>query len=108
MTVTLHPISVAEIGSFHVGGRLVRLEGLPLRERVSTPGEPTYRMDPNGEIFSGQMYVQYVRLTAPKAAAPLLLWHGGGMTGVSWETTPDGRRWRTTTVLRLPPSCGTG
>jgi pimeloyl-ACP methyl ester carboxylesterase len=35
--------------------------------------------------------VQYVRLAAPKAVAPLLLWHGGGMTGVNWETTPDWR-----------------
>lgn len=91
MTGTSLPISVAEIGSFHVGGRMVRLEGLPLRERVSTPGGPAHRIDPNGEIISGQMYVQYVRLAAPKAVAPLLMWHGGGMTGVNWETTPDGR-----------------
>lgn len=91
MTSTSLPISVAEIGSFHVGGRMVRLEGLPLRERVSTPGGPARQIDPNGEIVSGQMYVQYVRLAAPKAVAPLLMWHGGGMTGVNWETTPDGR-----------------
>jgi pimeloyl-ACP methyl ester carboxylesterase len=70
---------------------MVRLEGLPLRERVSTPGGPAHRIDPNGEIISGQMYVQYVRLAAPKPVAPLLMWHGGGMTGVNWETTPDGR-----------------
>lgn len=91
MSGTFPPISVTEIGSFHVGGRVVRLEGLPLRERVSTPGGPIHRIDPNGEIMVGQMYVQYVRLAAPKAVAPLLMWHGGGMTGVNWETTPDGR-----------------
>ncbi len=31
---------------------------------------------------------------APKtkrAALPILLWHGGGLTGVTYETTPDGR-----------------
>jgi hypothetical protein len=39
----------------------------------------------------GQMYVQYVQLAAPRAAAPLLMWHGGGMTGANWETTADGR-----------------
>ena len=49
-----------EIGSFHVGGRVLRLEGLPLRERVSTPGGPVHQVDPNGEIVAGQMYVQYV------------------------------------------------
>ena len=37
------------------------------------------------------MYVQYIRLAKPRAPVPLLLWHGGGMTGVNWETTPDGR-----------------
>jgi pimeloyl-ACP methyl ester carboxylesterase len=88
---TVTPVFVDEIGSFQVGGRMIRLDGLPLRDRVSTPGGPTHRTDPNGEIIVGQMYVQYVRLAAPRAAAPLLLWHGGGMTGAVWESTPDGR-----------------
>lgn len=39
----------------------------------------------------GQMYVQYVRLAEPASSVPLLTWHGGGMTGANWETTPDGR-----------------
>ena len=37
------------------------------------------------------MYVQYVKLASPKARYPLLLWHGGGLTGVTWETKPDGQ-----------------
>lgn len=41
--------------------------------------------------MTGQMYVQYVRLAEPKGPYPLLLWHGGGMTGANWENTPDGR-----------------
>ena len=85
------PLRVEEIGSFHLGGRMIRLEGLPLRERVSTPGGPVHHIDPNGEMIAGQLYVQFVRLAPPKAAAPVLLWHGGGMTGATWETTPDGR-----------------
>ena len=36
------------------------------------------------------MYVQYVRLAEPRSPVPLLMWHDGGMTGVNWETTPDG------------------
>ena len=48
-------------------------------------------MDPNGDFHTGQMYVQYVKLTNPKARYPLLLWHGGGLTGVTWETKPDGQ-----------------
>ena len=93
---TVPPLAVDEIGSFHVGGRMIRLDGLPARQRVSTPGGPAHPVDPNGEIVVGQMYVQYIRLAAPRAAAPLLLWHGGGMTGASWESTPDGRTgWQT-------------
>jgi pimeloyl-ACP methyl ester carboxylesterase len=85
------PISVREIGSFHLGGRMTTLAGLPRRERVSTASGPVHPVDPNGEIMVGQLYVQYVQLQEPRGAAPLLLWHGGGMTGVNWESTPDGR-----------------
>lgn len=88
-------LRVSEIGSFYVGGESVRLEGLPARGRVSTPGGPIHPVDPNGEMIAGQMYVQYVRLAEPKTSTPLLMWHGGGMTGVTWENTPDGRAgWR--------------
>jgi hypothetical protein len=64
---------------------------MPLRERVSTVGGPVHRVDPNGEIMIDQMYVQYVRLASPRGKLPLLMWHGGGITGVTWETTADGR-----------------
>jgi pimeloyl-ACP methyl ester carboxylesterase len=85
------PLSVAEIGSFHVGGRTVTLRGLPERDIVFTAGAPALKVDPNGEFAVEQMYVQYTKLAAPRARYPLLLWHGGGLTGVTWETTPDGR-----------------
>ncbi len=84
-------LSIHDIGSFYVGGRMLHLTGLPKRQRVSTPGGPIHDIDPNGEIMVGQMYVQYIRLTNPERRTPLLLWHGGGMTGVNWETTADGR-----------------
>jgi pimeloyl-ACP methyl ester carboxylesterase len=85
------PILVDEIGSFHVGGQLHTITGLAPRARVSTANGAVHPVDPNGEIAAGQMYVQYVRLASPRALHPLLLWHGGGMSGVNWETTPDGR-----------------
>ena len=84
-------LPVSQIGSFHVGGRLTRVDGLPARARVSTSGGPVHPIDPNGDIMVGQMYVQYVKLAQPRSPVPLLLWHGGGMTGANWETTPDGR-----------------
>jgi len=40
------------------------------------------------------MYVQYVKLFGPYARAkyPLLLWHGGGLSGVTWETKRTANR----------------
>ncbi|WP_109483723.1 esterase [Paraburkholderia sp. C35] len=85
------PLQVRDIGSFHVGGHMVSLTGMPLRQRVSTAQGAVHPIDPNGEMVIGQMYVQYVKLAQPRSRHPLLLWHGGGMSGVNWETTPDGR-----------------
>lgn len=85
------PLNIREIGSFHVGGRTATIEGLPVREITFTAGAPPFRMNPNGDFQVEQMYVQFVRLAEPRAQVPLLMWHGGGLSGVTWETTPDGR-----------------
>lgn len=84
-------LEVASIGSFHIGGHAAELSGLPSRSIVFSPGAPPTVVDPNGTFEVGQMYVQYVKLAHPRKALPVLLWHGGGLTGVNWETTPDGR-----------------
>jgi len=84
-------MQVRDIGSFHIGGRAVSLSGLPTRDVVFTAGAPPFRSDPNGDFETGQMYVQYVKLENPKARYPLLMMHGGGLSGVTWETKPDGR-----------------
>lgn len=85
-------IEVKEIGSFHVGGHNVSLAGLPARMVTLTKGAPPRSFPADGDYETGQMYAQYVRLSEPKARWPLLLWHGGGMTGATWETKPDGDR----------------
>ena len=82
---------VKEVGSFHVGGRTAALSGMPTKDVVFSPGAPAIKVDPNGEFEAEQMYVQYVKLAQPKAKVPILLWHGGGLTGVTWETKPDGK-----------------
>jgi pimeloyl-ACP methyl ester carboxylesterase len=85
-------LQVREIGSFHVGGRRVTLQGLPAREMHYTASAKTpIKVDPNGDYHVEQMYVQYVKLENPRARYPLLMIHGGRSTGVTWETTPDGR-----------------
>ena len=61
-------LSVAEIGSFHVGGRAVSLSGLPTRDVVFTAGSAPIKVDPNGDFEVEQMYVQYVKLAQPEGA----------------------------------------
>jgi len=74
-------IQLERIEGFHVGGSLRMLSGFPPQRR--------YRND--GAHMVGQMYAQHFRLAQPRHEIPIALWHGGGLTGASWETTPDGR-----------------
>jgi pimeloyl-ACP methyl ester carboxylesterase len=85
------PIALRDMGSFHVGGRLVEISGKPVKEVTFTAGGVPAKVDPNGTYQVEQMYVQYFLPASERGAYPLLLWHGGGLTGVTYETTPDGR-----------------
>jgi pimeloyl-ACP methyl ester carboxylesterase len=85
------PIVLRDMGSFHVGGRVVVVSGKPVTEIQRTPTGPLTKLDPNGTYQVEQAYVQYFLPAKPRGAVPLLLWHGGGLTGASFETTPDGR-----------------
>jgi hypothetical protein len=58
---------------------------------VRQPGGPQTKLDPNGQYMVEQMYVQYFLPRQRKGKLPLLMWHGGGLTGVTYESTPDGR-----------------
>src|SRR5438128_4878317 len=84
------PILLREMGSFHIGGRVIEVTGQPIKEVVFTPGGVPAKMDPDGNYQVEQMYVQYFLPQARKGKVPLLLWHGGGLTGVTYETKPDG------------------
>jgi pimeloyl-ACP methyl ester carboxylesterase len=84
------PVALRDFGSFHIGGRLIEITGQPVKEIVFTPGGVPAKVDPNGTYQVEQMYVQYYLPQAKKGRVPLLLWHGGGLTGVTYETKPDG------------------
>ena len=84
-------IRLRDMGSFHIGGRDVTISGKPVKEVVFTPGGVPAKVDPNGTYVVESMYVQYFLPAERRGAVPLLLWHGGGLTGVTYETTPDGR-----------------
>jgi len=85
------PITLRDMGSFHVGGRVVEISGKPVKEVVFGSGGVPAKIDPNGSYQVEQMYVQYFLPLNRKGKYPLLMWHGGGLTGATYETTPDGR-----------------
>ena len=84
------PLLLLGMGSFHIGGRVIEITGQPVKEVVFTPGGVPAKMDPNGKYQVEQMYVQYFLPQNRRGKLPLLLWHGGGLTGVTYETKPDG------------------
>ncbi len=84
------PIALREMGSFHIGGREVEISGKPVKEILLAPGGVPTTIDANGKNLVEAMYVQYFLPANRRGAVPLLMWHGGGLTGVTYETKPDG------------------
>ena len=91
-------IVLKDMGSFHVGGREAVLSGLPIKTVEFTVG--ALKVDPNGTYQAEQLYAQYYIPQNQKGKIPILMWHGGGLTGVTWQTTPDGREGFETYFLR--------
>ena len=81
---------LSDFGSFHVGGRFVEVRDQPKRTVWFTETS-SHEQDPNGEFLIEQVYVQYFIPENLQFQTPLVLLHGGGLTGACWETTPDGR-----------------
>jgi pimeloyl-ACP methyl ester carboxylesterase len=89
------PLALRDMGSFHVGGRKVLVTGQPVKEIQRVPGGPMSKLDLNGTYHAEGMYAQYFLVQNRKGKWPLMMWHGGGLTGATYETTPDGREgWR--------------
>jgi len=84
------PIALRDMGSFHIGGRYIEVSGQPVREVLFSPGGEPVLLDPNGKYQVEQMYAQYFLVANRRGKLPLLMWHGGGLTGVTYETRPDG------------------
>lgn len=72
------PIQLRDFGSFYVNGQVASLYAAP----------PAVA----GTQIINQMYVQYmIPVALRKNVTPIVLVHGSGHTGKTYETTPDGR-----------------
>ena len=65
-------MSIAQQGYFFVGGK--------------------YMQTKDGQIMTGQMFVQYQIPSQRRHPYPIVMWHGGGQTGTNFLGAPDGRR----------------
>jgi pimeloyl-ACP methyl ester carboxylesterase len=69
-------------GSFFMGGQSVN-------QTATQVGG--FGFFPGGHITINQMYVQYMIPQGNPNKVPVVMIHGGTLSGKSWETTPDGR-----------------
>ncbi len=88
-------LELADEGSFFVNGKSKRSE-YPGASAATGPAAP-------GNIIVNQMYVHF-RIPAAAKGVPLVLVHGSNHTGMTYETTPDGREgWATWFVRQGHP-----
>lgn len=72
------PLTLKSVGSFYVGGDLIFSDDLGTESRT-------------GNTMVNQMYVQFMVPQGSPHEVPLVLVHGGGLSGKVYETQPDGR-----------------
>ena len=89
------PLTLADEGSFFVNGQ-ASTSNFPGASLATGPGAP-------GRISIKQMYVHY-RIPAEVKGPAIVMVHGSNHTGMTFETTPDGREgWATWFVRQGNP-----
>lgn len=75
------PLIIARQGSFFAGGSVLQ-----------SPGtfDPTITGGPGQTLHGDHVYTQFQEPLRPRKL-PLVMWHGGGQSGKTWESTTDGR-----------------
>jgi pimeloyl-ACP methyl ester carboxylesterase len=91
-------LSIQEQGSFAVGGTVVTAPGTfdPIKQGAFNPAGP----DSAGQTLHGDHAYVFYQVPANARKLSLVLWHGHGQSGKTWETTPDGREGFQTIFLR--------
>lgn len=97
-TSTQPPLTIQQQGSFAVGGTIITAPGTfdPIRQGAYNPAGP----DSAGQTLHGDHAYVFYQVPAIARKLPLVLWHGHGQSGKTWETTPDGREGFQTIFLR--------
>jgi len=92
------PLMIQEQGSFAVGGIIVTAPGTfdPIKQGAYNPAGP----DSAGQTLRGDHAYVFYQVPVGARRLPLVLWHGHGQSGKTWETTPDGREGFQTIFLR--------
>ena len=89
------PLNLSDEGAFFVGGQAIK-SAYPGASAVT--GTP-----PPGSLTVNQMYVHF-RIPTRKRGVPIVMVHGSNHTGMTYETTPDGREgWATWFVRQGHP-----
>lgn len=83
-------VSLKDFGSYRVGGRTHIIENEPI-QKIAFTASTHYTHNPNGLYCVESAYVQYFVPAQRNKQPPVVLLHGGGMSGSMWENTPDGR-----------------
>jgi alpha/beta hydrolase family protein len=84
------PLMIQEQGSFAVGGTVIRNPG------TFDPARP----GAEGQTLHGDHARVFYQVPVNARKLPLVMWHGFGEFGKTWETTPDGREGYQTIFLR--------
>src|SRR5580698_5607096 len=81
------PLTIAEQGSYFVGGETKSVPAPPPGPPGRGPAGPAQ----NADITVNQMYVQYQIPVNANGHVPVVMVHGCCLSSKTWETTPDGR-----------------
>jgi hypothetical protein len=81
---TRGPLVLKEQGMFYVGGDLVHTDW------ANGPNNGLFAAPRSGDIAINQMYVTFM-VPQVQRGVPIILMHGGNLSGACYETTPDGR-----------------
>jgi hypothetical protein len=84
------PLVIARQGSFAAGGTVLQ-----------SPGtfDPFVNGGPGQTLHGDHVYTQF-QVPLDARALPLVMWHGGGQMGKTWESTTDGREGYQSIFLR--------